>query len=189
MADIDPNKIAVELMLSSAKEVAQGVASFIGKAISEKWAEKKIYGDFKAEIKKYYTSQYQKYAQIKTFLFKGELTKFEDVYYPLSIEKEYRGYGHKPDGDIVFNSFNDLLNNKGEYSYITITGDAGSGKTTFARHLFLSAIIGCRTGGCRTGGCRTGPKNPPALRAALFKRGYPGRSYLGQVRPLGQPRL
>lgn len=110
------------------------VTGFISELVKE---SKNIFNDLadegsqllKTGLKKYLTKQKDKYSHLKTLL-KGNTPVFlYDIYYPLKLEK--RGIIIKT--NVISNIFE-------KTNYVTIIGDAGSGKSTLVKHLFLNSI-------------------------------------------------
>jgi predicted NACHT family NTPase len=100
---------------------------------------KDIYSDVKGEYLHYfenglteYTLQFlNKFSQTKTFLHRNERFEFYDIFFPVDIiDLSSRK---------TFNSLNtnDFFK---ESNYITIIGNAGSGKSMLMKHLFLASI-------------------------------------------------
>lgn len=82
------------------------------------------------DLKKYLTKQRDKYSHIKTLLKGNTPVYLYDIYYPLKLVKN---------NEIVLtNSITELLKKN---NYITIIGDAGSGKSTLIKHLFINSIL------------------------------------------------
>jgi GTPase SAR1 family protein len=77
----------------------------------------------------YFSNSLDKYKDIKTLLHR-QPTNFYDIYYPtkLSYNKSI----------ISTDSVKDLFS---KHNFITIIGDAGSGKSTLIRHLFITSFI------------------------------------------------
>jgi GTPase SAR1 family protein len=82
------------------------------------------------DLKKYLTKQRDKYSHIKTLLKGNTPVYLYDVYYPLKLQNR--------NGVISTNSISNIFTHK---NYITIIGDAGSGKSTLVKHLFLNSIL------------------------------------------------
>lgn len=82
------------------------------------------------DLKKYLTKQRDKYSHIKTLLRGNTPVYLYDVYYPLKLVKKKT--------TLSTNSTSELFK---ESKYITIIGDAGSGKSTLVKHLFLNTIL------------------------------------------------
>lgn len=80
-------------------------------------------------LKSYLEKQRKRYFNLKTILNGNTPVYFYDVYFPLSINY----LGRKISTDNADNLFQN-------HRYITITGDAGSGKSTLMKHLFLQTI-------------------------------------------------
>lgn len=109
------------------------IASFFKEPLTE------IYNDVRDEYLQYfenglteYTSQFlDKFSKTKTFLHRDERFHFYDIFFPVDI----RDLSAKKS----FNSSNtnDFFK---ESNYITIIGNAGSGKSMLMKHLFLSSI-------------------------------------------------
>lgn len=82
------------------------------------------------DIKNYLNKQKDKYSHIKTLLRGNTPVFLYDVYFPAKLIGE---------DEKLFNtnSSNELFKN---FNFITIIGDAGSGKSTLVKHLFLNSI-------------------------------------------------
>ncbi|MBC7946698.1 MAG: NACHT domain-containing protein [Chitinophagaceae bacterium] len=83
----------------------------------------------KTGLRKYLNEQRIKYSHIKTLLRGNTPAYLYEVYYPLKLSCS---------GKTIETNNLDLIFNKS--NYITIIGDAGSGKSTLVKHLFLSSI-------------------------------------------------
>ncbi|MBS1506084.1 MAG: NACHT domain-containing protein [Bacteroidetes bacterium] len=81
-------------------------------------------------VKKYLDKQKEKYSHLKTLLRGNTPVYIYDIYYSLKIEN---------DDDEVFETKNitDIFKKS---NYVTLIGDAGSGKSTLVKHLFLNSI-------------------------------------------------
>jgi energy-coupling factor transporter ATP-binding protein EcfA2 len=83
----------------------------------------------KTGLKRYLLKQKDKYSHLKTLL-KGNTPVFlYDIYYPLKLQKR---------NEII--KTNVISNVFEKSNYVTIIGDAGSGKSTLVKHLFLNSI-------------------------------------------------
>lgn len=108
-------------------------------------AEKELLHLFKVGIKKYLTKQKERFSTIKTILQGSTPVFLYDYYYPLRlIESKYVTYYHQDYDNpvtvthsIPTDSINELFK---QGKYLTIMGDAGSGKSTVIKHLFLSCM-------------------------------------------------
>lgn len=83
----------------------------------------------KLGISKYLERNRQKFIKTKTLLHRTTLVNFYDIYQPTILK-----CGRK---SISTSSINTIFS---ESTYITIIGDAGSGKSTLIKHLFLNSI-------------------------------------------------
>ncbi|PHS63378.1 MAG: hypothetical protein COB12_09520 [Flavobacterium sp.] len=110
------------------------VTGFISELVKE---SKSIFNDLSDEgsqllktgLKRYLSKQKDKYSHLKTLL-KGNTPVFlYDIYYPLKLEKS----DEIIKTDVISNVFE-------KTNYVTIIGDAGSGKSTLVKHLFLNSI-------------------------------------------------
>jgi energy-coupling factor transporter ATP-binding protein EcfA2 len=112
------------------------ITEFIKELISEsKNIFKNLYDEGKffvgADLKLYLEKQKNKYSHIKTLL-KGNTPVFiYDIYFPINLLKS-------PEEKIVLTE--DISNIFKGGNYVTIIGDAGSGKSTLTKHLFLNSI-------------------------------------------------
>lgn len=84
---------------------------------------------FNKGLKKYLEKQKEKYSHIKTLLKGNTPVYLYDIYYHLKLRHENE--------TIETKSTKNLFN---KTNYITIIGDAGSGKSTLVKHLFLNSI-------------------------------------------------
>jgi len=98
----------------------------------------KIFGNLKDEVKFFlddglseYVDNYKtKYSKTKTFLFREERVNFYDIYFPISIKGKKTRLEN-------FLQIEDLFL---ERQYVSIIGNAGSGKSMLLKHIFLSSI-------------------------------------------------
>ena len=100
---------------------------------------KEVYNDIKDEYLQFfenglteYTSQFlDKFSKTKTFLHRDERFHFYDIFFPVDI-KDMSGK----------KSFNSIQTEEffKDSNYVTIIGNAGSGKSMLMKHLFLSSI-------------------------------------------------
>jgi energy-coupling factor transporter ATP-binding protein EcfA2 len=81
------------------------------------------------DLKRYLIKQQGKYSHIKTLLRGNTPVYLYDIYFPLKLTCD--------DGTINTQSINTVFKNS---NYVTIIGDAGSGKSTLVKHLFLNTI-------------------------------------------------
>lgn len=81
----------------------------------------------------YINNFYEKYSSIKTFIYRDEKVNFYDIYYPIKIRNKKKS--------IEINNFNEIFE---KYQYLTIIGNAGSGKSMLTKHIFLSSAENCR---------------------------------------------
>lgn len=81
----------------------------------------------------YINNFYEKYSSIKTFIYREEKVNFYDIYYPIKIRNKKKS--------IEINDFNEIFEN---YQYLTIIGNAGSGKSMLTKHIFLSSAENCK---------------------------------------------
>ena len=116
----------------------------IGKEVFTE-GEKELLHLFKIGIKKYLVKQKEKFSTIKTILQGSTPVFLYDYYYPLRlIESKYVPKYHDGHYSPSRESHSICTNSVGELfqqgKYLTIMGDAGSGKSTLIKHLFLSCI-------------------------------------------------
>lgn len=117
------------------KILATVIAAFTKELISE---SKIIFSDLYDEakqfigkdLKKYLEKQKSKYSHIKTLLRGNTPVFLYEIYYPINLVDENRKLILTQNISNVFKDCN----------YITIIGDAGSGKSTLTKHLFLNSI-------------------------------------------------
>jgi hypothetical protein len=110
------------------------IATFTKELISE---SKDIFSDFYDEgkhfigtqLKNYLTKQKTKYSHIKTLLKGNTPVYLYEIYYPINLLTHETLVLTENISNIFVKS-----------NYITIIGDAGSGKSTLTKHLFLNSI-------------------------------------------------
>lgn len=90
---------------------------------------KEISSLLKIGLKNYLESQTEKYYLTNTFLHRFEKVRFDDIYFPISVL--YHNY---------HTNFHKLSEVFDKYNFITVIGGAGSGKSTFVKYIFLTAI-------------------------------------------------
>lgn len=83
------------------------------------------------DLKRYLVKQKTKYAHIKTLLKGNTPVYLYEIYYPIHLVDE--------DSNQTISTEN-VSNVFKKSNYITIIGDAGSGKSTLTKHLFLNSI-------------------------------------------------
>ncbi|TDX86747.1 NACHT domain-containing protein [Epilithonimonas xixisoli] len=83
------------------------------------------------DLKNYLNKHQEKYSHIKTLLRGNTPVFLYDIYFPAKLIDE--------NGEIISTDSIRLLTKK--YKYLTIIGDAGSGKSTLVKHLFLNTIL------------------------------------------------
>ena len=119
------------------------VGTFISEIITD---SKNIFNDLvdegnqllKTGIKRYLNKQKDKYSYLKTLLKGNSPVYLYDIYFPLKLakwDKLNKLDKHIP--GISTNSIKSLFTNS---NYLTIIGEAGSGKSTLVKHLFLNSI-------------------------------------------------
>ena len=94
--------------------------------------------DIKDEVKFYFDTGIinyveairDKFIKTKTFLYRNEQVDFYDVYFPISLNFKDNEKFHIEEVDSLFKHSN----------FISITGNAGSGKSMLLKHLFLQSI-------------------------------------------------
>ncbi|PRY34398.1 NACHT domain-containing protein [Spirosoma oryzae] len=111
------------------------ISSFVGELAKESKSILEGISDeskqfLKIGIKKYLEKQKDKYSYIKTLLKGNTPTYLYNIYYHLKLSTDKINH-------IETKSITKLLEKN---KYITIVGDAGSGKSTLTKHLFLNAI-------------------------------------------------
>lgn len=124
MKELDPNKIAVELVKQFAKPIFDGM----GKLTAE--AHDKLKVTLNTCFSKYITRSYDKYSKTKTLLYRDAPVNLNEFYVRTDLEL---GFGKKiQECDFI----EQLQSNK----RIVISGTAGSGKSTFCKSIFLDLI-------------------------------------------------
>jgi predicted NACHT family NTPase len=96
---------------------------------------------FEKNISNYLSEKYRKYSKIKTVLNGNTPVDFYDVYYSLdliprrnnSLSKNTLARGQRISTDSVSGVFS-------KSNRLTVIGDAGSGKSTLVKHLFMQAL-------------------------------------------------
>jgi len=78
----------------------------------------------------YINNFHDKYSSVKTFIYRNEKINFYDVYYPVFLSSKRS----------AIKNVDKLFDNN---QYVTIIGNAGSGKSMLTKHIFLSSVKGC----------------------------------------------
>ncbi|UXP31786.1 NACHT domain-containing protein [Reichenbachiella agarivorans] len=112
------------------------VSSFVTELVKE---SKSIFSDLadegsqliKTGLKRYLTKQKDKYSHLKTLLRGNTPVYLYDIYYPLKL------INRDDESVIKTNVVSEVFSKS---NFITIIGDAGSGKSTLIKHLFLNSI-------------------------------------------------
>ncbi|QDK77720.1 NACHT domain-containing protein [Spirosoma sp. KCTC 42546] len=111
------------------KEVYQTSSSFLGGIKDE---AKQLFSDALSE----YLYKYEvDFRLIKTILHRHEPVPFYEIYFPAKLKKREHNKSHEAIVDTQ--SVNRVFWNT---RFVTVTGDAGSGKSTLIKHLFLNCI-------------------------------------------------
>ena len=84
---------------------------------------------FEIGLKKYLEKKFDQYSELKTLLKGNTPVYIYSIYYPLKLKNE----------DEVIDT-NNVSNIFEKSNAVTIIGDAGSGKSTLIKHLFLNTI-------------------------------------------------
>ncbi|MDV3705542.1 hypothetical protein CMU55_13615 [Elizabethkingia anophelis] len=80
----------------------------------------------------YINNFHDKYSSVKTFIYRNERVNFYDIYYPVFLSSKKS----------AIKKIDKLFDNS---SYVTIIGNAGSGKSMLTKHIFLSSVKGCES--------------------------------------------
>ena len=83
----------------------------------------------KIGLQNYIESCFEKYYYTNTFLYRHEKVNFLEIYYPV-----------KAKNNELITTFKNLKPIIEEYKWITITGTAGTGKSTLAKYILLNAL-------------------------------------------------
>jgi len=84
---------------------------------------------FDKNFSKYLDNQFDKFYNTKTFLFRDDKVKFYETFFPVQLVK----------GETTITSDNISFSLFDNCNYLTIIGNAGSGKTMLMKHLFLQS--------------------------------------------------
>lgn len=79
-------------------------------------------------LAEYIDNYLEKFSKIKTFIHRDTRVPFYDVYYPVSIVTSSKKH------------IKDIIKLIEEKKYITISGNAGSGKSMLTKHIFMSSV-------------------------------------------------
>lgn len=124
MKELDPNKIAVELVKQFSKPIFDGV----GKLTKD--AHDKLKVTLNSCFSKYITRSYDRYSKTKTLLYRDAPVNIKEFYVRTDLEI---GFDQKiQESDFI----HELQKNK----RLVISGTAGSGKSTFCKSIFLDLI-------------------------------------------------
>jgi len=89
---------------------------------------KRVTHFFSDDIYDYYKDKFEQYKNTKTLLYR-QPTNFYEIYFPLKLTCE----------GVVINTW-DINEVFANHSCVTLIGDAGSGKSTLIKHLFMSSV-------------------------------------------------
>lgn len=96
------------------------------------------------DLKRYLEKQKTKYSHIKTLLRGNTPVYLYEIYFPIKVTEINDLYDELLDAENEDDTFtidtNSIENLFQKSNYVTIIGDAGSGKSTLTKHLFLNAI-------------------------------------------------
>ncbi len=92
---------------------------------------------YKNQFEDYLSNRYSKFFILETLVFPNYPTSFDDLYYPLTVNG-LDGIDGLAEKEFVIDSFRDDF--LPDYKRILIQDDAGMGKSTILRKLFLSCI-------------------------------------------------
>ena len=127
IADPKNNKLEKEILetivTSFVSEVFTQTASLFGGTKDE------LKQFFNKGLKRYLEKQRDKYSHIKTLLKGNTPIYLYDIYYHLKLRNDDKTIDTKSVKSLFLES-----------NYVTIIGDAGSGKSTLVKHLFLNSI-------------------------------------------------
>lgn len=124
MKELDPNKIAVELV----KQFAKPIFESFGKLTTE--AHEKFKVTLNTCFSKYITRSYDKYSKTKTLLYRDVPVNLKEFYVRTDLEL---GFGNK----IKESEFIEQLKSN---KRTIVSGTAGSGKSTFCKSIFLDLV-------------------------------------------------
>lgn len=85
---------------------------------------------FNSGLTDYIDNYYDKFSKTKTFIYRDDRINFYDIFYPVSIKNSTSKITEIKD-------LKDLFQKK---KFITIIGNAGSGKSMLMKHIFLSTV-------------------------------------------------
>ncbi|WP_158966099.1 NACHT domain-containing NTPase [Paraglaciecola sp. L3A3] len=124
MKELDPNKIAVELVKQFAKPVFDGLNKLT------KDSHEKLQVTLNTCFSKYIIRSYDKYSKTKTILYRDAPVNLKEFYVRTDLEVSFREKIQESD------FINQLQTNK----RIIISGTAGSGKSTFCKSIFIDLV-------------------------------------------------
>lgn len=124
MKELDPNKIAVELVKQFAKPILDGVGKLTGEA------HDKLKVTLNTCFSKYITRSHDRYSKTKTLLYRDVPVNLKDFYVRTDLEL---GFERKVEEKEFIESLQ--LNKR-----VVISGTAGSGKSTFCKSIFLDLV-------------------------------------------------
>ncbi|WP_311567859.1 NACHT domain-containing protein [Photobacterium arenosum] len=124
MKELDPNKIALELVKQFYKPIFDGVSKMTKDGCD------KLKVTLNACFYKYISRSYDRYSRTKTLLYRDAPVKINEFYVRTDLEL---GFDHKiKESDFI----SELQKNK----RLVISGTAGSGKSTFCKSVLLDLI-------------------------------------------------
>ena len=115
--------------------IETAIKTFVEELVKESFAlfgttSNEVVQFYNKGLRTYFSKQKDKYSHIKTLLQGNTPVYLYDIYFPINIQKDYK--------EISKSSASNLFE---DTNFITIIGNAGSGKSTLVKHLFLNSII------------------------------------------------
>ena len=118
------------------KEILSTLKEPINHFFSELGAELRQFA--KNRILEYQVEEFNRNLNIKTVIHRSKPVKLDDVYQPLFLKVEFRQENYNDWNEkISTESIKTLMQDK---QFLTIIGDAGSGKSMLIKYLFLQSI-------------------------------------------------
>ncbi|HYG91854.1 MAG TPA: NACHT domain-containing protein [Azospirillum sp.] len=141
---IDP--LATGLTVAAASPLIKGVIEKHVFTKIDKWLErastqkKLVQHGFVNKLAEHLEQMYAKHTYIKTIALQEQKTKLSDIYIPLTVTAKLYNPSTKSTSTVIYTLDHTPFNLVDEHEKIMIIDSAGMGKSTIAKHMFISCV-------------------------------------------------